>query len=268
MPASVGDCARSRQLREATTLQRGDHRVFQCRRRRTMGARTCCRIFRVRVKSVWLLARRSSQVAVACVLSPPSRRTPSRLQHSHSQINYSRWTLTKQPYAALYSYALISFSFNCMHFIRIARPTSRMTVNFAYSRFNLLEFCTACAKSFGRAVVIYSFFIIICCFSYVTRCIIDSAQSRLKVIAFGTACATSLCRLHIVSHLMCNRTRHLHCPCNIGRPPRNFAQYQLFHYRCFYRRVYDAFPSARVRPLRSLPCRGRVFIICYFLILY
>ena len=77
-----------------------------------------------------LVADRASRVAsrcrerVACRVSPPSRRTASRSQHTHSLISYSCSTLTKQPYAALYSYVVhvLSFFLFCMHFMRIARP--------------------------------------------------------------------------------------------------------------------------------------------------
>ena len=141
----------------------------------------------VRVNSASLVAGRESRVASresrvasresllrARRMSPPSRRTPSRSQHTHSPINYSRRTLTKQPFAAL-TYTPYSFFFRRTHFMRNARPTSRRTVNSAYSHVNLLAFRTAHAKSLRRAVVIYSFLIISCCPSAVTQCIINSA---------------------------------------------------------------------------------------------
>ena len=78
----------------------------------------------------WLRARRESQSWARRLsqswkrrMSLPLRRTPSRSPHTYILICYSRPVLTKQPYAALYSYiVLVVLFFLRMHFMHIARP--------------------------------------------------------------------------------------------------------------------------------------------------
>ena len=87
------------------------------------------------MNSASLVAARASRVASgesllrARRVSPPSRSTPSRSQHTHSLNTYSRRTLTKQPNAALYSYAvLVILFFACISCALLGRRHARQLI--------------------------------------------------------------------------------------------------------------------------------------------